>query len=151
MVLAGSMLQQRWQQKSKLSSHPYSKHQKYQNLSKKNNLLNQSSLISPMNSVLSSSSTIEMPEAFGFSSNIVSKNSHFKSSNKLNGTNYHSQNLGASMNQFKQAPYSNMPNYSSGNMSNQFSTGLLNNSQNGLPVVASINQFQYQSNFSGKI
>lgn len=75
------------------------------------------------------------------------------------GTNYHSQNLGSSMNQYNQTPYSNsnMPNYSTGHMSNQFSTGLFNNSQNGLPVVAaaaaifsklaaSSNQFQHQSN-----
>ena len=75
---------------------------------------------------------------------------------QLSGTNYHSENKGSSMNQYNQAPYSNMPNYSTGHMSNQFSTGLFNNSHNGLPVVAaaaaifselaaSINQFQHQS------
>ena len=81
MMLPGSMSQQRWQQKSKPSSHPYSKHQKHQNLNKKHNTLNSSSSISSMNAVSSSSSSssvIELPETFGLPSNKVSKTSHSK-------------------------------------------------------------------------
>ena len=154
MILPGTISQR----KSKPSSHPYSKQQKYQNLNKRNNSLNSSLSISPINAVSSSSSSsslIDVPETFDSTSNIVSKTNPYKSIDnssyqqhqhqsqnqmyqQLSGTNYHSENKGSSMNQYNQAPYSNMPNYS-GHMSNQFSTGLYNNSQKDS------NQFQHQS------